>query len=204
MKTPVRRILVFATAGFAHRECRHRRIRAIVGDRVDNRQPRAAVRAIRKRIAITPVRRIDNLREAVRASHGIGHHARLHRTANAWHDTEIVNFGNRHPFMALDRIDPCKRRAFGAQAGQKLLHRPDIATGVDQHAIAVVTDIAAQPAVMREPPHGGPEADTLYQSAHADLLTNRTHWARPAARRMYASAHHALPVASRYMLRMRK
>ena len=57
VEAPVQRILVLGLAGVAHLEARHRRQRPVVGDPLDDREARPAVRAVQKRIAVAAVAR---------------------------------------------------------------------------------------------------------------------------------------------------
>src|ERR1700737_2988989 len=104
-----------------------------------------------------PVRRISNFRSACGASHGVRHDAGLHVTADARNDAEIVDLGFRSPFMAFDRIEPGKGGTCGTQPPDESLKCPNVAARVDQYAIAIVAYITDQPAIVREPPHRGPE-----------------------------------------------
>ena len=49
----------------AHREARHRRQRPVVGDAADDREPRAAVRAVDERVAVAAVGGVEQLAQAV-------------------------------------------------------------------------------------------------------------------------------------------
>src|SRR5688572_5818203 len=61
MKTTARRIVVFTLALRTHSERPHRRIRAIVGQRLDDRVARSTLRAIDERITIAAISRIPQL-----------------------------------------------------------------------------------------------------------------------------------------------
>ena len=55
VKTPVGRVVVFRPAGRTHRKAGHRRPRPVVGQALDDRPPRAAVRAVGERIVVPPL-----------------------------------------------------------------------------------------------------------------------------------------------------
>ncbi len=65
MKTPVVRIFVLGPARSAHLEIAHRRVRAVVRNVFYYRETRAAVCAVDKRIAISTVVFVDQLRNTI-------------------------------------------------------------------------------------------------------------------------------------------
>ena len=67
VEAPVARVVVLGPAGRAHREARHRRQRAVVGDALHDREARPAVGAVRERVAVAPVGRVAQLAQACRA-----------------------------------------------------------------------------------------------------------------------------------------
>src|SRR5690349_15476866 len=68
MKTTIGRIFVLMQALRAHGKTSHRGQRAIIGNFPSDGVARPAVRAIRKRVAITPVCRIAEIGQAIGAS----------------------------------------------------------------------------------------------------------------------------------------
>ena len=64
VEAAVARVVVLGLAGGAHDEAGHRRPRAVVRDAGDDREARAAVRAVDERVAIPPIGRVEELREA--------------------------------------------------------------------------------------------------------------------------------------------
>ena len=65
MKSPVVRIFVFGAAIRAHCEGLHGCVRAVVGERFDDRETGTAVGAVGKRITIAPVLGIEYLRAGI-------------------------------------------------------------------------------------------------------------------------------------------
>ncbi len=74
MEAPVPGVVVLAPARVAHDEARHRRRRPVVRHAQHDRVARAAVRAVRERVAVAPVGRIVDLGEAVGARRGVDAH----------------------------------------------------------------------------------------------------------------------------------
>ena len=90
MEAAVRRIAVFRRAGSAHAERAHRGRGAVVGDRLDDRQPRTAMRAVGERIAITARCRVEYLLAAGRTGRRIRHHAGVDSASAASHDAKVA------------------------------------------------------------------------------------------------------------------
>src|SRR5690606_20570284 len=67
MKAPIQRVFILCPAFLAHDETTHAGVEAIIGQRADDTETRATVRAVGKRIVIMPVCRVVNLAQAVLA-----------------------------------------------------------------------------------------------------------------------------------------
>ena len=72
MEPPVLRVPVLGKACVAKRERRHRGRRAVIGNAVDDAEPRSAPRAVGKAIAVASLRRIEHLARAFDTDRGIG------------------------------------------------------------------------------------------------------------------------------------
>jgi hypothetical protein len=68
MKTPVRGVVVLASAFLAHCECRHRRERAIVWHVTHDGEARPTIGAVVERVAETPIAGSEDFTHAVNAS----------------------------------------------------------------------------------------------------------------------------------------
>ncbi len=68
----VGRVAVLGIAGVAQRERAHRRLGPVVGELVDDRGARPAVGAVGERVAVAPVRRVEQLAQAVVAGGDVG------------------------------------------------------------------------------------------------------------------------------------
>src|SRR5262249_40293106 len=55
VESPVERVFIFAPACGAHRKGTHRRVLTIIGESLDNRESRAAIRAVGEGIQISPI-----------------------------------------------------------------------------------------------------------------------------------------------------
>ena len=65
MKAPVGRVVIFFFAGRAERKACHGGSVAVIGQILNNGQPRAAVGAVYKRVAEAAVERVEQLPQAV-------------------------------------------------------------------------------------------------------------------------------------------
>ena len=76
VEAPVERVLVLAAAVGAEREAGHRRVRPVVGDGADDREPGPALRAVDERVAMAAVGRVEQLPQAVVAGGDVGRNQR--------------------------------------------------------------------------------------------------------------------------------
>ena len=83
VETAIERVLVLATARGAQRESRHAGVCTVVGQRLDQRVARAALRAVDERIAVAAIGRIGELRHAIVAGEEVGRHRHLRRVGGA-------------------------------------------------------------------------------------------------------------------------
>src|SRR3990167_9070038 len=67
METAVQRVFMLAPAVAAHLEPLHARVRAVVREGLDDREAGTAMGAVRKRIEVAPIGRIEDFSQAVRA-----------------------------------------------------------------------------------------------------------------------------------------
>src|ERR1035437_4198935 len=120
VEATIRRGIVFGLALWTHRERLHRSIRAVVGQRFNDAEARAAIRAIGERIAVTAVVRIENFAQAIGTSRDVGQHKRGFITADfAFADFKIRVVERVKPsrFQALDET---VRWLFGFEPQKKL------------------------------------------------------------------------------------
>ena len=146
VKAAVVRIVVFRLARRTHRERLHRRVRAVVGQRFDDAEARAAVRAVRERVAVATVRRIKDFAQTIRAGGDVRQHQRGLVAAGA----SLARISKR---LVADRIEPggfaaldeTARRLFGFEPEKKLFQRVRAAFDFDEDALRRIVDPARQP-----------------------------------------------------------
>src|SRR5262249_38026161 len=72
VETAIQRVFVLLDAFRAHHELLHGRVGPVIGQRLDDRKARAAVRAVGERVAMAAVIRIGNVVQAIRANGEVG------------------------------------------------------------------------------------------------------------------------------------
>ena len=170
VETAVERVGVFRGATRAHGEILHGRCGAIVGQRVDDGEARAAVRAVDERVAEAAVVGVEQLGQAVVARGKIGRHERglLRRALVREANLERGEALQRH-FVQVDFLD--LRRAWGVhmQFGDELVQQVRLAFGVDEHTFRGVENPAVEQVFLRKAIHEGPKAHPLYDAFHLNV-----------------------------------
>ena len=147
MKPAVARVVVFRPALRAHREFFHRGVRAVVGQRFNDAEARAAVGAIGKRITVATIFRIEDFAETIRTRGNVRQHQRgLVAAGFARPDFKILETNRVEPrgFKALDET---VHGFFGFEPEQKFFKRGARAFNFDENALRRIVDPAGQSAV---------------------------------------------------------
>src|ERR1051326_4866778 len=116
METPVARVVIFGLTKPAHDEAFHRSVGAVVGQRLDDAEPRSAIGAVRERIAVAPVGRVEEFAHAVRAGRDVRQHQGAPfagRAAGANFESLVTRGIQPERFEALDET---ARRPFCFEA----------------------------------------------------------------------------------------
>ena len=181
MEAPIGRILILGRAGRTHLELGHAGVGAIIGDRANDAQPRPTMGAVGERIAIAAIARVGDLGGAGCTGCGIGNHPGLHQTGPALDDAEGIR--RRPSRRAAARCHRCAQAAGTRPSGHGKSHRSrHCCPKADQHALAVVADIArrdrrhalsARPLAGSQPlaPGRGP-GSTHLRSRYADAVAD--------------------------------
>ena len=181
MEAAVRRIVVLVPAGAAHPKAGHRRERPVVGDALDDREPRAAVRAVDERVAVPAVVRVEELAEAVVAGRGVGRDLRVRRAAVAALDDLEARVADGLAVLGDHALDRGKRRGVRSEPGEEPLNRRLAALDLEEHAVRIVQDEPRQPQLARQPVDVGAEAHALHHALHP-------HMGPPAGRHGHGTA----------------
>ena len=161
-------ILVLAPAVGAHRERRHRRVRPVVGDGAHDREARPALRAVRERVAVAAVGRVEQLAQAVVAGGHVGRHERGRADRHARVDREMPS---RRRARAARRRRSSTRASAGASA-RSAAAKASSAAGSPSASISTPSPSfrtkPASPCRAREPVDERAEADALDDAADAE------------------------------------
>ena len=135
VKPAVQWIVIFRVAGGTLFEPSHGRVWAIVRNFLDYAESRPAVRAVRKRIAISPVRRIQEFSQAIRTNRDIWQNERC-----LW--ARIVAIPNLEALMAdnvevggFQALDNGQGRLLLLQPGHELLKKIKRAFDLDKYTL---------------------------------------------------------------------
>ena len=165
MEAAVERIGVFGGATRAHGEILHGRCGAVVGQRPDDGEARAAVRAVDERIAVATVFGVEQLVKAIVASGQIGGDQRglLGVAIVGEADVERAEPFQRH-LLEVDLLDLCGGRRVHVQLGDELVQQARLALGVDEHAFHSVENPAVELVFLRQTIHEGAKAHPLHDA----------------------------------------
>ena len=167
VEPPVGRVLVFAAAGWAEREARHCRGRAVVGKVAHDAVAGATGRAVHERMTEPAVRWIGQLGEAVSTGGDVrwdlgptdARRAGSHGEPRVLHDDQLT-------ILHDDGVHPRQGRCFVPQRAEEPAHGGGVALHLDVDTTRVVVDPTAELLARRQPPHERPEADALHDAAH--------------------------------------
>ena len=175
MEAAVAGIVVFALAGGAHRECRHRREGPVVRDALHDREARAAVGAVHERVAVAAVGRILQLGQAVVAGGGVRRDERVRVAARDALDDAEVALPGRLDGGPVDALDDRERRRLARQPRQEALDRGGPAVDLEHDPALVVEHEPPELLLAREAVDEGAKADPLHDPLHARAHARRRH-----------------------------
>ena len=132
----------------AHREAAHRGVRPVVGHRVDDAEPRPAVRAVGEGIAIAAIGGIANLGQAVVAGGDVGHHQRPGAALSSL-SRMLKPLRDRVEPHRLEAVDDGAWRASRSSRSEARLERRPRALELGEHALRGVDHPAVEPEVAR-------------------------------------------------------
>lgn len=169
MMPPVAGVMVFAAAGFTHRERGHSSSLAIIGQSLNNGVAWAAIGTVRKRITIAPFLGVHNFLEALIAGGDIRRDKNkglfLSGRNNGKFLTTIWLVGKK-----VDSFDEGKRRLLLFQGLKKSKNALRMWTfEMDFDSGAGVSHPAAQPEPASKPVDKGTEANSLDHTVDDNL-----------------------------------
>ncbi len=164
MEPPVARILVLSPAGVAHLEAGHGGERPVVRHAPHDREPRTAVRAVRERIAIAAIRRVQQLSQALGAGRRVGRDQRQRLATGRRRGDPELRATRDGGVVADHALDVRQRGRLAHHAPGEGLDRVDGALDLQQHAPLVVQHPPAEAQLGCEPKDKRPEPDSLHRS----------------------------------------
>jgi hypothetical protein len=165
VEAPVPGVLVLTATVDAHRKAGHRRVRTVVRNLADDREPRTALRAVDERIPVPAIVGVEELTEAVLARGDVGRDERALPRRLARGDRELGLAAQRQR-LHRDRVDAGQARRLVPNGLRKHVEHRRRSFRLDHHAVAVVEDEADEAVSSREAVHERPEPDALHDAAH--------------------------------------
>ena len=170
MESPVERLVILALAPRAHREFLHRRVLAIVGELLDDRKPRPAVRAVDKRVAVSPIVGVHKLAGAILARCQIGRNERglLHGSSIRKPYLEGIEALERY-FLERQLVDLRSGGRVFRKLDHELVEQLALALCVDEHAVGRIENPTVDQVFFCHTVNKGAEAHPLYDSADLNV-----------------------------------
>ena len=110
VEAAIERVLVLGAARLAHLESGHRRQRPVVGDSLDDREPRPAVGAVDEGVAESAIARVEELGEAVLAGRGVRRDRSARLTPGLALEDPEPALSARRQLLRHDAVDRRQRR----------------------------------------------------------------------------------------------
>ena len=175
VKAAVARVVVFGLALRAHREFLHRSVRAVVRQGFDDAEARAAIRAIRERIAVAAVFRIENFAQAI----GTGGDVRQHQRGFAAAGFTCADF----KLLETDGVEPrgfeaLNETARGFSVSSRSRNFSSVgarAFGFDENALRRIVDPAGEFQFRRQPEDERTETHALHRAANGEFQAGFPH-----------------------------
>ncbi len=145
VEAAVKWVVILRLALRAHGEALHRGVCAVVGEGFDDAEARAAIRAVRERVTVTAIARIENLAQAVRAGRDVREHQRSPDAAGFARADFEARIADRIEPGGFEALDGAARRAVCFEAQQKRLQCNRGAFDFNEDALSGVVDPAVEP-----------------------------------------------------------
>ena len=168
VETPVGGIVVFRLAVRAHREAAHRGIRAVVGQRFDDAETRAAIRAVGERVAVAAIPRIENFAQAIGAGRDVRENERGARAAFLARANAKFGKSSRLEESCFQALDESERRLFAVEPEQKFVEFCAVALDLDADALRGIQHPATQLQLAGEAVNAGAKSNALHRALDHD------------------------------------
>jgi hypothetical protein len=164
VKPAVVRVIVFRLTRGTHPERAHRSVRPVIGQRFDDAEPRATVRAIGERIAKAAVGRIEDFALTIWTRRHIGQDERRLAAASftgADHKSLVTH--SVEP-RSLATLDETARRFLGCESVAEIIQLPQRALDFDADALRRIVHPTGQTEFDGEPIDKRSETDALHRA----------------------------------------
>ena len=162
VKAAVGGVIVLALARITHLKRSHRGQRAVVGNAANDRVARAAVRTVRKGVAVPPVFSGQNLTATVRTDRKVGRDKRPRdRSRRARQDLKAL-LPRRRDLLKCHSGYGCRKRSLRAHALCKRIERRRRPLRLDADTRAVVPHASRQSVPHGKPIDKGAEPHALH------------------------------------------
>src|SRR5581483_4174937 len=162
VKAPIEGIVIFRLAPRAHGKYRHRRTCAVIRNIAHDSEPRTAISAVDKRIAIPAVGNITHFPQTIRTDGHVGRDQGAHLlAATALQDAEIGFRATRH-ILYIDLCDVGQGRRFPAQPLHEIVDGLLMALNFDSYSGGRVPDMSSELVANRKPVYIGTESHALH------------------------------------------
>jgi hypothetical protein len=168
MKAPVQGGVVLGSAALAHDKMVHRSVGAIIRQRLDDAEAGAAIGAVDKGIAMTPIVRLEDLAQTTPAGRDIrkDESGLLTSRFAIPYDKRRVADG-RKP-RGFEAVDMRVRRQLSGQADQKLLEVLLTPLRLDEHTLCCIPDPTLESQCLRQTVSKRTKADPLHGSVNRE------------------------------------
>ncbi len=122
---------------------------------------------------MTPVRRVEQLAEAVVAHGDVGRDERARTVPGPAGDDAEPGLAPRRRGAGVDLVDPGQRGRLGQEPPLERLHGGGGPLDLDEHPLAVVADVPREAERRRQPVHEGPEPDALDHAPDPEVHPRR-------------------------------
>jgi hypothetical protein len=169
VEAAIERVVILSLALRAHDEALHRGVGAVVGQRFDDAEARAAIGAVGERVAVAPVVRVEDFGQAI----GAGRNVREHESGFGAAGFARANFKSgitdRVEPGSFEALDGTARGLLRFESEEECLERGVGAFDLNEDALSGVVDPAGKPGTGGEPVNEGAETHALDCAADREL-----------------------------------
>ena len=138
-------VVILGLALRTHEETCHRGVRAVIRERFDDGEARAAVGTIGERVPVTTIRRVEDLAQAVGAGGDVGEHQGRYGPAGFTLADFKADVANRIKPGRFEALDGAARWFIHLKAEQEGFQVSRRAFDLNEHALSGIVDPTFEP-----------------------------------------------------------